>query len=134
VISAILQNREDRKMLNHPIERSFILIVCAVGAFVDYHAGGWTTRRLLAAKPKPGMAMLKGAGYGAIQGAVTLSTGFIVAFVLGHYMETIKFNKEGITVIKLIGMATLGGSLYGGLIGAAGGAAYGPGISFYMKF
>ncbi len=129
-------NAVDQTQVNPPMWKNLAwgVPVCAVGSFVGYHTGEWTTRRLLAAKPKPVMAALQGAGYGALQGAATLSTSFIAAFVLGHYMGTVKFNEENITVFKLIGMSMLGGCAFGGMIGAAGGTVYGPGVSLYMTF
>ena len=85
--------------------------------------------------PKPVRAVLRGALYGAIDGAMVFTASMVPLLVIGHYMETIHFNFDGDAILfKVIGAAILGGIGYGGTFGAAIGIIYGPSLSIYMKF
>ena len=106
-----------------------------IGAYVGRLSTEWTTRQILKGNPKPLRAALKGAMYGAIDGAIILTAGMIPLFLIGHYIGTISTQVEGgAAIFKLIGMSVVGGTAFGGMIGAAVGAVYGPGLSLYMKF
>lgn len=107
-----------------------------IGAYVGANTTEWVTRQIMKGHPKPGLAILKGAAYGAVDGAIILAVSFVPLLITGHYMGTIHFNKIGNrwVALKLIKMSIIGGALYGGTIGAGVGAIYGPCISFYMRF
>ena len=106
-----------------------------IGGYVGYSTSEWITSRFLDGSPKPGVAVLKGALYGAIHGTVVLTASMVPLLVIGHYMETIHFNFDGDAILfKVIGSAVLGGIVYGGTIGATFGIIYGPSLSIYMKF
>jgi len=104
-----------------------------VGAYVGRRTTEWMTRQILKGDPGPSLALFKGALYGALNGAVILSSSMIPLFLIGHYTGTIEFNRE-VNAFKLVGISVLGGSLYGGVFGFAGGAIMGPCLSFYMHF
>jgi len=104
-----------------------------IGAYVGHRTTEWTTRQIMKGRPKPFRAALKGAFYGAIDGAIILSASMIPLFILGHYLGTINFNEDK-SVLEVVGMSILGGVGFGGLTGAAIGCAYGPGLSLYMNF
>jgi len=106
-----------------------------LGAYVGMKTTEWTTRQIMKGKPKPLKAALKGAFYGAIDGAIILTVSFIPLFILGHYLDVIHFNDLAPPIVlRLIGISVVGGSLYGGVIGAGIGVVYGPCISLYMNF
>ena len=106
-----------------------------VGGYVGYKTSDWTTNQILRGNPKPGRAVLKGALFGAIDGAVVFTASMVPLLVIGHYMETIHFNFDGDAILfKVIGAAILGGIVYGGTFGATIGIIYGPSLSIYMKF
>jgi hypothetical protein len=106
-----------------------------IGGYVGYKTSEWTTKQILKGNPKPGKAILKGALYGGIGGAITFTASVVPLLVIGQYMETIQFNFDGDAILfKVIGTAVLGGIGYGGLFGANIGIIYGPSLSIYMKF
>jgi hypothetical protein len=106
-----------------------------IGGYVGYRTSEWATKQILKGNPKPGKAILKGALYGGIDGAITFTASLIPLFVIGHYMETIEFNFDGDEIfLGLIGTTILGGIGYGGTFGATFGIIYGPSLSIYMKF
>ena len=106
-----------------------------IGGYVGYSTSEWTTKRFLDGKPKPGHALLKGALYGAVHGAVVFTASMVPLLVIGHLMETIQFNFDGDEIfLGLIGTTILGGIGYGGTYGATIGIIYGPSLSIYMKF
>ena len=106
-----------------------------IGGYVGYKTSEWATKQILNGNPKPGHAMLKGALYGAIDGAVVFTASMVPLLVIGHYMETIQFNFDGDAILfQVIGAAILGGIGYGGIFGATIGIFYGPSLSIYMKF
>ena len=106
-----------------------------VGAYVGAHTTEWITRRIMEGRPKPAKAVLKGAVYGTLDGAVTLTAGLVPLVVVGHYARTIHFNfRDDLILLRLLGAATVGGALYGGFFGAVAGAVYGPCVSAYMQF
>jgi len=106
-----------------------------IGGYVGYRTSEWATKQILKGNPKPGKAMLKGALYGSIGGAITFTASIVPLFVIGHYMETIEFNFDGDEMLfGLIGTSILGGIGYGGTFGATIGLVYGPSLSIYMKF
>ena len=106
-----------------------------VGAYIGAKATEWTTRQIMKGNPKPGKSVLKGAVYGAIDGAIILTASLVPLLIIGHYTGTIHFNMSNdLIILKLLGTAAMGGIVYGGTIGATIGAVYGPCISFYMKF
>ncbi len=106
-----------------------------IRGYVGYKTSEWATKQILKGNPKPGKAILKGALYGGIGGAITLTASLLPLFIIGDYMETIQFNFESDEVIfGLIGTTVLGGIGYGGIFGATIGILYGPTISIYMKF
>ena len=106
-----------------------------IGGYVGYKTSEWATKQILKGNPKPAKAMLKGALYGGIDGAITFTASILPLFVIGHYMETIQFNFDGDEVfLGLIGTTILGGIGYGGTFGATIGIVYGPSLSIYMKF
>jgi len=106
-----------------------------IGGYVGYKTSEWATKQILKGNPKPGKAILKGALYGGIDGAVTFTASLIPLLIIGHYMETIEFNFDGDAILlQVIGAAVLGGIGYGGTFGATIGIIYGPTLSIYMKF
>lgn len=106
-----------------------------IGGYTGYKMGGWLARRILHEKPKPVKAILKGALYGGIAGAVTFTAEIVPILMIGHYMGTIDFNLEGeMIALRVLGAAVLGGIGYGGAFGIEIGAVGGLGISLYMKF
>ncbi len=106
-----------------------------IGGYVGYKTSVWATKQILKGNPKPGKAILKGALYGGLGGAITFTASVVPLFVIGHYMETIQFNYDSDEMILgLLGSSILGGIGYGGSFGVAIGMAYGPSLSIYMKF
>ncbi len=106
-----------------------------IGSYVGAKTTKWTIRRIMEGNPKPGRAALKGAAYGAIDGAIILTASMVPLLIIGHYTDTIHFNMSNdLIILKLLGASAMGGTLYGGMIGATVGAVYGPCISLYMKF
>jgi len=106
-----------------------------IGGYVGYKTSEWATKQILKGNPKPGKAILKGALYGGIGGAITFTASMVPLLVIGQYMETIQFNFDGDAILfKVIGTAVLGGIGYGGTFGATIGIIYGPSLSIYMKF
>ena len=106
-----------------------------IGGYVGYKTSEWATKQILKGNPKPGMAILKGALYGGIDGAITFTASVVPLLVIGQCMETIQFNFDGDAILfKVIGTAILGGIGYGGFFGATFGIIYGPSLSIYMKF
>jgi hypothetical protein len=106
-----------------------------IGGYVGYKTSEWATKQILKGNPKPGKAILKGAFYGGIDGAVTFTASLIPLLIIGHYMETIEFNFDGDAILlQVIGAAVLGGIGYGGMFGVSLGIIYGPTLSIYMKF
>ena len=106
-----------------------------IGGYVGYKTSEWATKQILKGNPKPSKAILKGALYGGIGGAITFTASVVPLFVIGHYMETIQFNFDGDEMLfGLIGASILGGIGYGGTFGVAIGIIYGPSLSIYMKF
>jgi len=106
-----------------------------IGGYVGYKTSEWATKQILKGNPKPGKAILKGALYGGIGGAITFTACMVPLLVIGQYMETIQFNFDGDAILfKVIGTAILGGIGYGGTFGATIGIIYGPSLSIYMKF
>ena len=106
-----------------------------IGGYVGYKTSEWVTQQILERNPKPGKAILKGALYGSIGGAITFTASVVPLFVIGDYMKTIEFNFDSEEmVLGLIGSSILGGIGYGGTFGLAIGIVYGPSLSIYMKF
>ena len=106
-----------------------------IGGYVGYKTSEWATKQILEGNPKPGKAILKGALYGGIDGAVTFTASLVPLLIIGHHMETIEFNFDGDAILlKLIVSSVLGGLAYGGTFGATIGIIYGPSLSIYMKF
>ena len=106
-----------------------------IGGYVGYKTSEWATKQILKGNPKLGKAILKGALYGTIDGAITFTASMIPLLVIGQYMETIQFNFDSDAILfKVIGTAILGGIGYGGTFGATIGIIYGPSLSIYLKF
>jgi len=106
-----------------------------IGGYVGYRASEWATEQILRGNPKLGQSILRGAYYGAIDGAITFTASMLPLLVIGHYMDTIRFNfNKEMILLKLIGTGVLGGIAYGGVFGAAIGIVYGPSLSIYMQF
>ena len=106
-----------------------------IGSYVGAKTTKWITMRIMKGNPKPGRAALKGAAYGAIDGAIILTASMAPLLIIGHYTDTIHFNlSDDLIILKLLGASAMGGTLYGGMFGATVGAVYGPCISLYMKF
>ena len=106
-----------------------------IGGYVGYKTSEWATKQILKGNPKPGKAILKGALYGGIGGAITFTASIVPLFVIAQYMETIQFNFDSEEMILgLVGTSILGGIGYGGTYGATIGIIYGPSLSIYMKF
>ncbi len=106
-----------------------------IGGYVGYKTSEWATKQILKGNPKPGKAILKGALYGGIDGAITFTASLLPLFVIGQHMETIQFNFDSDEIfLGLIGSTILGGIGYGGTFGATIGIIYGPSLSIYMKF
>jgi len=106
-----------------------------IGGYVGYKTTEWATKQILKGNPKVGKALLKGALYGGIDGAITFTASLLPLFILGEYMGTIEFNFDSDEMfLGLIGSTILGGIGYGGTFGATIGIVYGPTLSIYMKF
>jgi len=110
-----------------------------IGGYIGAKATEWTTERIMKGNPSPGRAVLKGAAWGAVDGAVTFTASLVPLLLMGYCMDTIHFNNmDGMggdaCIPKILGIAVIGGTLYGGTFGAAVGAVYGPCLSLYMRF
>ena len=106
-----------------------------IGGYVGYKTSEWATKQIIKGNSKPSKAILKGALYGGIDGAITFTASVVPLFIIGHYMKTIEFNFDSDEMIfGLIGSSILGGIGYGGTFGIAIGIIYGPTLSIYMKF
>lgn len=106
-----------------------------IGSYVGTRTTEWMTKQIMKGNPKPSVAALKGAYYGAINGTLILGSSFMPLLILGHYTGSIHFNlSDDFIVLKLIGASALGGLVYGGSLGAVFGIIYGPYISIYLKF
>lgn len=106
-----------------------------VGGYVGSKTTPWMTKQIMRGNPGRGRAALRGAGYGALNGAIILSSSMIPLFLMGHALDTIHFNtSEEMIELKLIGISVLGGIAFGGMYGAIIGTAYGTGISLYMRY
>ena len=106
-----------------------------LGAYVGRRSTEWATKQIMKGRPKPSVALLKGALYGAIDGAIIMTTSFASLLIIGHYMETIQFNEtEKYMVLKLLAASVGGGIGYGGTFGCLIGMVYGPYVSVYMRF
>jgi hypothetical protein len=106
-----------------------------IGGYVGYKTSEWATKQILKGNPRPAKAMLKGALYGGINGAITFTASMVPLIIIGHYMETIDFNFESdAMILNLIGISILGGIVYGGFFGITIGIIYGPSLSIYMDF
>jgi len=120
-----------------PMWKSVVAAVPSIiiGSWVGKKTTEWTTRQILKGEPSPAKAILKGAGYGALNGAVAFTSSLIPLLIIGHYMDVIHFNMDKDWIfLKIVGVSMLGGTVYGATIGATVGAVYGPCIAFYMKF
>lgn len=104
-----------------------------VGAWVGMRGTEWATRRIMKTEPGIGESALRGMLYGALDGALIGTAGFVTLFTIAYLTDAITFNKD-MGILGTIGMATLGGAVFGGMTGASVGLVYGPGISIYMKF
>ena len=105
-----------------------------VSAYVGMRATEWATKQIMKGKPKPWKAALKGAMYGAIDGAIILTVSHVPFFITGHYLGTADFSfSDDLIILKIVGASILGGALYGGTCGAVVGAVCGPCISLYMR-
>lgn len=106
-----------------------------VSTYVGMRSTEWATKQIMKGKPKPWQAALKGALYGAIDGAIILTVSYIPFFITGHYLGKVDFNfSYDLIILKIVGVSILGGALYGGTFGATLGLIYGPSLSIYMKF
>ncbi|MCK4772939.1 MAG: hypothetical protein KAT18_08460 [Candidatus Latescibacteria bacterium] len=104
-----------------------------IGAYVGVKGTEWLTRRILDAKQGVPGSALRGVAYGFVDGAMIGVASMVTLFSLAYFFDAIHFN-ESMGFIDIIGSATLGGAIFGGMIGAVAGLVYGPGISIYMKF
>ena len=59
-----------------------------VGSYVGSKTSEWATKRMIKGHPNVAMALLKGAGYGALQGAVIFTASLVPLFIVGHYLGT----------------------------------------------
>jgi len=106
-----------------------------VSTYVGMRSTEWATKQIMKGKPKPWQAALKGAMYGAIDGAIILTVSYVPFFIMGHYLGKVDFNfSHDLIILKIVGVSILGGIVYGGTFGATLGIFYGPSISFYMEF
>jgi len=122
---------------SEPLWKNFVTGVPSsiIGGYVGYRTSEWATKQILKGNPKPGKALLKGALYGGIDGAITFTASLLPLFIIGDYMNTIEINFDSDEVfLGLIGSTILGGIGYGGTFGATIGIIYGPSLSIYMKF
>ena len=104
-------------------------------AYVGMLSTEWATTQIMTGNPRLWEAALKGAIFGAIDGAIILSVSYLPFFITGHYLGTVHFNYSSDWIIlKIIGNTILGGIGYGGLLGAIAGGISGPIISVYMGF
>ncbi len=104
-----------------------------IGSWVGYNATEWATRQIMRGEPKPIEATLKGLGYGFVDGAIIGTASMITLLTIGYLTDGITFNTE-VNLRKVTGMATLGGTCFGGLLGFAVGGLYGPSLSLYLNF
>lgn len=107
-----------------------------LSAYVGSKTMKWTTKQIMKGNPNPGIAIVKGAFYGAIAGTIILASNYIPFFISSYYLGTIHFNDlgKGFVPLRLIGISILGSIAYGGTFGAVAGVVYGPCISFYLRF
>lgn len=104
-----------------------------IGAYIGSRSSEWVTRKLLDARKGIGGSALRGAAYGFLDGVVTGIASMVPVLGLGYLLGVIEFNDD-IGLLGVLGAATIGGAVFGGMIGVAAGFVYGPGISIYMKF
>jgi len=109
------------------------------GSYVGSKTAQWAAKRFMRRKPKLVKSVIKGAGYGTLSGMIIFTASITPILVTGYCMDTIHFNDHDAiggnpTVLKVLGIAVLGGTLYGGTYGVMVGAAGGPVISWYMEF
>ncbi len=120
-----------------PVWKSYLTSIPSIiiGAYVGARTTEWATKQIMKAHPNVAKDFLKGGAYGALDGALTLTSSLILLFLVGHYTGTIKINsKDSFVNLKILEISTLGGVGYGGIFGAGIGAAYGTGISLYLRF
>ena len=81
-----------------------------IGSYVGAKTTKWTIRRIMKGNPKPGRAALKGAAFGAIDGAIILTASMAPLLIIGHYTDTIHFNmSDDLIILKLLGASAMGG-------------------------
>ena len=106
-----------------------------IGSYVGNKTSEWATKQMINGQPNIAKALLKGAGYGALQGAIIFTSSLIPLFIVGHYLGVIDFAMSGPPAIfKIMGLTLIGGAGYGGIFGLMGGAALGPSFSLYLNF
>lgn len=121
--------------INPPFWRTLAVSIptTIAGAWVGMRGTEWAVRKVMKTRPGIGESALRGILYGALDGALIGTTGFVTALTIGHLTNAITFNDD-MGLLGTVGTAVLGGVLFGGMTGAVVGLVYGPGISIYMKF
>jgi len=105
-----------------------------IGAWVGVLITEWVTKQIIIGNPNLAAAALRGLLYGLLAGVVIGAACMVPLLTIGHYMGTIQFFAEGSYVfVKILGTGAMGGGIFGGMIGAAAGVVYGPGITWYIQ-
>ena len=136
-LAHIYWSATNKTSTDEPLWKNFITGIPSsiIGGYVGYKTSEWATKQIIKGNSKPSKAILKGALYGGIDGAITFTASVVPLFIIGHYMKTIEFNFDSDEMIfGLIGSSILGGIGYGGTFGIAIGIIYGLTLSIYMKF
>ena len=117
-----------------PLSDSLLVVIptTAVTAATAALAGRWIAESALALRPTIVFSPFVGAGLGmlggAFSGAVSFSLGMAIA------IPTVDVSVGEFSYLQAIGMAALGGALWGGIFGIPAGAVCVPIVSLYLSF
>ena len=117
-----------------PLSDALLVVVpgAAVTAATTALAGRFVAEAALALKPELLFSPLVGAGLGMLGGATSGALSFSLAMAIA--VPTVDISVGDFTYLQAIGMAALGGALWGGIVGVPTGAVSVPIISLYLGF
>ncbi len=105
----------------------------ALGSYAGVKMSRWMAGRIMRGNPKPFRAGLRGAMYGVLSGAVTVTASLAPLLIAGKALGTIDYNNDP-NYVELLGSSALGGTMFGGFDGLLFGCVYGPAVSIYMRY